>query len=264
MYRIGICRRLPISRRILRNSSKGNDLPLVDGAFARRADYQKYLATIQTQLLELGKERIAIKKATVLGITGRANNWTVQCSSGETVQAKQIVCAVGNFPPAPLRSNAQTALYIENNPWRTDMIEELLDQNHIAFIGTGLTAIDFVWELTKRNYTGTITMLSRGGLVPKAHDLSVGKIPWDGPHETVKGMFRHARGTAKNGNWRAVIDGLRESTQQTWQQWNENEKKRFFRHIKSLWGVLRHRVAHTVAEKLISLQGEQTTYHRFG
>ncbi|HMN88357.1 MAG TPA: pyridine nucleotide-disulfide oxidoreductase, partial [Bauldia sp.] len=59
---------------------------------------------------------------------------------------------------------------------------------------------------------------------------------------------------ADGGDWRAIIDGLRPVTQPTWRAWSVEDRRRFHRHLDSLWSVHRHRMAPSIAARIDELR----------
>ena len=47
---------------------------------------------------------------------------------------------------------------------------------------------------------------------------------------------------SKGANWRAIVDSLRPFHQQIWLSWSTDEKQSFLRHLRHIWGVMRHRM----------------------
>jgi uncharacterized NAD(P)/FAD-binding protein YdhS len=127
----------------------------------------------------------------------------------------------------------------------------------VLLIGSGLTSVDAVIELRARGFEGTIHILSRRGLLPKSHK-TVAPLPsfWSSNHpRTVRELLRLIRlqikaAEARGSDWRAVIDSLRPSTQETWRSLPRNEQRRFLRHLRTYWDVHRHRIAEQIAEGL--------------
>ena len=67
----------------------------------------------------------------------------------------------------------------------------------------------------------------------------------------------HALRVAAKGDgldWRAAVDGLRPVAQKVWQALGDVERRRFGRHVRPRWEVLRHRLAPEVATRVQGLR----------
>jgi len=51
-----------------------------------------------------------------------------------------------------------------------------------------------------------------------------------------------------------VIDAVRPVTQAQWQRFDLVERRRFLRHLRTYWEIVRHRVPHAIAEQLAALR----------
>jgi uncharacterized NAD(P)/FAD-binding protein YdhS len=118
--------------------------------------------------------------------------------------------------------------------------------------------VDTAISLLDRGHRGRIFALSRRGLLPRRHAAVtppaaalVGRpLP-----TTAAGLTRALREqieelVKEGGDWRAVIDGLRPSTQEIWQAMPVQERARFVRHLRPWWDVHRHRTPPEVADRI--------------
>ncbi len=230
---------------------KDQNCPLQDQAFARRQDYLIYLQKITAESQLAGTHLI---EGEALAISKNQNIWDVKLAS-KTLHCKLVVLALGNFPPSSFNSNPAKH-FIQNDPWKPGVIQSLLKNKQITIIGTGLTAVDIVWELFNQNYQGEITLVSRRGLTPMSHDLNQHPMNWDGPVCSPLLMLRHFKQQIGTNDWRSVIDSLRPITQETWQAWDLTLQKQFIRHLRPYWDVARHRLAPTLANTLETLKSD--------
>jgi uncharacterized NAD(P)/FAD-binding protein YdhS len=171
------------------------------------------------------------------------------------------VLAVGNFPPEP-PPIADRSFYDSDryhpDPWAQEALAELDPADPVLLIGTGLTMVDTAISLLDRGHTGTIHALSRRGLLPRRHAAapSPAAALMERPlPTTAAGLTRALREeiaelTAKGGDWRNVIDGLRPTTQDLWQAVPAEERARFVRHLRPWWDVHRHRIPSEVADRI--------------
>ncbi|HTT79042.1 MAG TPA: FAD/NAD(P)-binding protein [Stellaceae bacterium] len=186
---------------------------------------------------------------------------TLQIDRGRQAEVDIAVLAVGNFPPEPPpiadRSFYDTDRY-RPDPWAPEALAGIEPAAPVLLIGTGLTMVDTAISLLDRGHSGTIHALSRRGLLPRRHATppspAAALIERALP-TTVAGLTRVLREeaeqvTARGGDWRAVIDGLRPATQELWQAMPAGERARFVRHLRPWWDVHRHRIPLEVADRI--------------
>ncbi len=148
------------------------------------------------------------------------------------------------------------------DPWSDHRTASIGPDERVLAVGTGLTMVDQVLALAARGHRGPITAVSRRGHLPAAHrarrteprtiDLPPGPLS---TRTLVRLVVAAARDdVAAGGDWRAVVDGLRPVTQDTWGRLGHAERRRFCRHVESLWSAVRHRMAPEVAARLDALR----------
>lgn len=186
-------------------------------------------------------------------VPGKRNS--VILADGRLITADMVVLALGNPPPRHpegggewLRENA----CYRHDPWASGTLDDIAEDAPVLFLGTGLTMIDCVLSLRRRGHRGTMTAVSRHGLLPH-HHVAGPRIPRDLPFDPaqppgVASLLRSMRARvrraeAEGHDWRGVMDGLRAAAQTTWCNLPASEQARFLRHGKSWWEVHRHRVA---------------------
>ncbi len=120
----------------------------------------------------------------------------------------------------------------------------------IAIIGSGLTMVDAVISLREKNVNVPIITFSRHGHLPSVHEhYAPYPANWEMEKQpkTTLALMRHIRKTTKKAvqagyHWQAVFDSLRSLSNPIWQTLPNAEKRKFFRHLFSLWNVHRHRM----------------------
>jgi uncharacterized NAD(P)/FAD-binding protein YdhS len=75
---------------------------------------------------------------------------------------------------------------------------------------------------------------------------------------TARSLLKSVRERAtRTGDWRRVMDSLRPVTAQLWHELPLAERRRFLRHLSSLWDIHRHRMAPQIARWLELLLKEE-------
>jgi uncharacterized NAD(P)/FAD-binding protein YdhS len=218
--------------------------------------------------------RIEILRSQIDDIEPRGEMLHVTAENGETFLARQIVLALGNFPPGdpPLHDGAfhRSPRYL-NDPWSPETLQRISDKDDILILGSGLTALDLIVSLDSVKSRGTIHILSRRGHFPQPHRRCQPQPQWFARRRfpiSARGLVRLVRTEVKTAaaqgiDWRAIIDALRPHTQGIWQSLSLVERKRFMRHIRPIWESHRHRAAPPVlAAKDAMFSSDRLVLHR--
>lgn len=120
----------------------------------------------------------------------------------------------------------------------------------VMILGSGLSMVDAWVSLSEARHRGPITVVSRNGLLPLAHqdvppiNIDAADVPFGTSLTYLTTWFRGlvAETEAAGGDWRSVVDGLRPYNQRLWQSWPKREKKQFLRHVRPWWNIHRHRL----------------------
>lgn len=229
------------------------------GEFAERRAFGRYLVE------QLSESPVEVVQANAVAASRSGRDWRVTLADGQTIEVAALVLAHGNQPPAPLAAaeGLPADLYVAN-PW-TDEARAAVDcaadrDSDVLIIGTGLTMVDTVLSLVEAGHRGSITALSRRGLVPRAHaDPPPPPAPVqlsDVPLGSVRTLARWLRRRSAEVGFRAAVDSLRPHSHAIWQSFDEAQEQRFIRHARPWWDIHRHRIAPAVAERLKGLIAE--------
>jgi len=242
------------------NWLRDHDPAVQPGAFVSRQVYGDYLEDLLRDAARLsGSELTAIRAEIVDVIDEASGSFALVTSQGTRFQADAVVVAVGNpgpQDPIPVPDGARASGSYIGNPWAGDPFQGLKPDDPIVLIGTGLTAIDLLVEAESRKTAGTITAISRHGLLPQPH-APAAAIPIPNlrtaARPTIRVMLRNVRLAVEQteregGDWRSVIDALRPELQPLWKSLDDREQGRFLRHLAAFWDVHRHRVAPQIHE----------------
>lgn len=179
-----------------------------------------------------------------------------------TTRADGVVLAYGNLSPRALTGTdgpLPEATWHLPSAWDTTALDALADDATVVLVGSGLTAVDAATTLLDGGTRRRVVMLSRNGLLPRAHlplpcstswvtQAPTGPLTADGLAALVTAQVEraHERGVC----WRSVVDGLRGTTQRLWLRLDTAERARFVREQARGWEVLRHRMAPEVAARI--------------
>lgn len=232
------------------------------GAFASRQNYGDYIEGVLNRARS-ARWRGGFKQVRDEALACRrgADNWRVTLAAGAAIEADAVVLALGHAPQSPLASFAQTSVS-PLEPWRVDALRVISPAASVLIMGAGLTMVDVVLSLTKRQRTGTIYALSRRGLAPRAH-LEFAALPGEplrlpGALSAAVREFRREveRMQARGEPWQTAMDRLRDDSPALWRRLSPDAQQRFLRHLRPWWDAHRHRAAPEVAAQIAALQNE--------
>ena len=117
----------------------------------------------------------------------------------------------------------------------------------ICLIGSGLTAVDVMVGLSKKNFTGKVFIISRRGNLPKKHFAKIHPLPnlisVSDAKNGVVFLTRKIRNFLRQNpqyDLRYIVDSIRHNTTELWQNLDNKNKKLFLR-LLPYWNIFRHR-----------------------
>lgn len=235
---------MPGDERHLERYARGED----PNALLSRSRFGEYARATLRDALDRHRG-IAFERREIVDIEPHQLGYAVHDARGGTIVARNVVLALGNFPPGD-RFVPQAVRdhrgYVPN-PWRFDPNAIGGD---VALLGSGLTSMDVVALLDERAYDGTIHVISRHGLLPHLERPEVRGLPleglaldWTTPQTLVRTMREAAANhAATGGDWRAVAESIRRITPEIWTAWTVRQRKQFLRHVQPQWSAHRYRV----------------------
>ncbi len=226
-----------------------------------RARYGAYLrSTASTALVR--HNGVCHERAEITDIERVAGGYRLTDGQANAHVARDVVLAVGNLPPndAFLPESVLTHPGYAGDPWSAD-VAGFDHERDVAIVGSRLTAMDTIALLDEVAYRGRVHVISRHGLLPALEDTSVrGLDPalLDLDTATPLALLRSVRRAVMRhpGDWRAVIEALRPITPSVWEHWSLRERRRFLRHLQSVWAVHRYRVPPATHGAFARMQSE--------
>ncbi len=233
--------------------------PAEPSAFVPRAAYGDYITAIVDDMRERAGSRFVHVRSTVTDAAEHTDSVVLTCADGSTISADAVVIAIGNPKPSiwpGISEEARTSQRFFESVWRERAMEASTADETVVLLGTGLTAVDAVLGLRYHGHRGPIVMISRRGLLPHEHRL-FDRPPPAAPNAATLGELIDALRNVRaldGADWRQAIDVLRAQVNQRWEELDENDRRRFFRHVLPYWNVHRHRMAPAVAEEIATLR----------
>lgn len=245
-------------------------------AFMPRRVYGRYIEHV----LNFTREnmpagcRLLVVEDEVLDLSAHGKKqYEVRLKNSPSFITDKVVLALGNFEPSPLPGLTPevlgSSLYF-SNPWKPEVLAGLNPDEPVLLAGTGLTMVDVVLSLLEQQFSGKIIAFSPKGYLPMEHrhtkpypDFRKELKPPYNLAGIYSGLKTHIRKAASQGSsCEALIDSLRPQTQEIWQGLSLDDKRRFLRHLSSLWAVFRHRLSPQIAARIqAALESGQLEIH---
>lgn len=151
-----------------------------------------------------------------------------------------------------------SAKFRDNNFFNIDISKYILKpQIHIK--GAGLTAFDAIISLQDLNYVGTIFLHSRSKRIPQPHNARISNslnpiISISDAQLPLSKLFKKfVSGCRNSDNWQERFDSIRPITNDIWNQFTLEKKKRFMRHLFRIYNIHRHRSPLSVYNKIVNV-----------
>lgn len=245
---------------------RGDEALVNPAAFLPRRLYGVYLRSILAEAAATSRRdvRLELVHDEVLGIAAGERETRLRLAKGNPITAQRVVLAMGNpgpaDPPADDPSFYSSPLY-QSHAWSTHGLISVRHDDAVLLIGSGLTTLDWLAALHERGHRGPIHVVSRRGLLPRAHavaarhSLSFDPFAVAPSVRTLTRLIRReiAALIAEGGDWRSVMDALRPHGQRLWQCLPRAEQQRFLRHTRTYWDIHRHRAAPRIVETVNKL-----------
>ncbi len=248
--------------------TQSKDSNIQSDTFVPRMLYGQYLETILHEADVNKSSEVRFDRLNDEAISINPDNENeaaiVELESGLKLFADKVVLAVGNYSPRNpyVKENSfyKSKKYFRD-PWSSNSLLSLNPDDSVLLIGTGLTMVDKAIELVNKGHKGIIYAISRHGYLPKEHKPGLEPLKIDFNFQEAKSIrqiFLTIREKMKSimlagGDWRQVIDSLRSKVQEIWQSLSIEERKRFFRHLRPLWDIHRHRMPPDISEKIMQM-----------
>ncbi len=226
------------------------DFGIASSDFAPRRLYGDYLESV----LQSAAQTLPINiiKQDILACIKTKDSYTLKLETGDQ-NYDFVVLASGNVRALGPRFETLDIPGYFPDPWHLDDTA-LKSAGSVALIGSGLTAVDALLSLHDIGFQGNVTIISRHGLLPRTHaapqtwEQNQGLLLGLSPLQLLQ-QLRAQAAEAQNQNipWQAVMDSLRPVTNQLWAGFSPPQRAGFMRHLYTLWGVHRHRMAPDVA-----------------
>jgi len=222
-----------------------------EGIFARRRDFGRFMQAQLAPHLDSGAVRHV---RDVVRVVERVNEqWRVCGAHGTEVMADILILATGHpaaaRPPVIDRLSASAMLRIKD-VLSADAFNEIGKCDPVLVVGSGLTAIDALCRLEALGHTGTVSLLSRTGLMPRSHaGGSFSPFGDFGSNDltSAKKLLSKVRTSIRDAQaqgipWQSVFDALRQHAPSLWQALPMRERQQFLKRLRRWYDVHRYRM----------------------
>lgn len=235
----------------------------IRNTYAARFQYGTYLGHLLETAAREAPGRLKRLRGEVVEAVPRGDRrYALRLADGDIVEADIVALCLGNLDPMPFLPQGEARCI--DDPWRPGALEPIGPTDRLLVIGTGLTMVDTVLDLLARGYGGAITAVSRHGVLPLEDAMPVPyadffspEIASQGIRAVMRALRREVAIAAKNGiGWHSVVEAFRVHTSAIWSRLDDANRRRFIRHLRSLWFAYRHRLPPQHMRRLDALRKE--------
>ncbi len=212
-------------------------------SFVSRRAYGDY---VRESFREEAADRVTTIVAEVRAVRPHAGGCRIFYGEGQSLDVDRTVLAWGNLRPKLPYPLSETPGIVAD-PWSAGLADRIAPDDDVFLVGTGLTMVDWVVSLALKGHRGRIVALSRHGKLPRPHahhETWQPRTEWpDSLPELLRAFRDEARRAEADGvGWISMMDNIRSATAPIWQRLPLEERRRFLRHLATLWDVHRHRM----------------------
>jgi len=212
-------------------------------AFLPRARYGAYVSDRLARAVRRSRASASVVRASAVRVDENA----VVLADGTRLSADVVILATGLAPRLSPSSLPRDPRIVE--AWDEGALRSLPTSGDLLVIGAGLTALDVVALLDKRGFSGRLTVLSRRGLLPRAHlahaappaVIHLGTLPRNLRSLLAWGRRVVEEAVERGEPWQSGVDAIRPHVSDLWRALPTNDRARFVRWVRTYWDVLRHR-----------------------
>lgn len=231
--------------------------------FVPRMIYGAYLVWIFDEAINLAQSKnISIHKisAQVTHVKAIDDKLLVSTHNHSSLIADTLVFATGNRIQ---KHQDLTSPHIFSSPYcQTFLQQDWSAVKNIIIVGSGLSMIDAVQHLEQQNYSGSIQVFSRHGLLPLPHSTeqnSRESPPFslknlNNARQIVQKLRKQIAINNKQGiNWQKTINSFRAQVATLWLSLTTSEQEKLKRFLP-WWNIARHRIPVHIHEKVCALK----------
>ena len=220
------------------------------GHFYRRRDFAIYMADQLASCAGISdiQRHDTLAESITHDPDKDCDDWWISLADGTRFAARKIVIASGNPAPEwPMIPPPDDAPDLVRIPWRGDWPDRIATDARVVIIGGGLTALDALHSLYRRQHDAAITLICPEGMLPPVQTGWDEATPliWPTPLRA-SGFLRFMRQTVGDADWTQTewqrrFESLRVNISATWQSLPAADQARLMRRVGWLWSLARFR-----------------------
>lgn len=238
-----------------------DDTKPIEEQFTPRLLYGLYLKHLLDEMQAGGNKTVTVhlQTAEVVDIKQKPVP-LIMLENGRQQQVNKIVFALGNQSVTSFPFPVAKEMKCIHHSWDYIAPTFIQPDQNVMIVGTGLSMIDTVLTLYKRQHKGKIYTVSRHGLLPlpHAHNEHLDNTFQLDNCADIRAITKYLRSSsadkvATGGDWRSLISAMNLEIPLIWSRLSDNDKRRFMHHLLPYWNIHRHRVHNEIAAILENL-----------
>jgi uncharacterized NAD(P)/FAD-binding protein YdhS len=236
--------------------------------YAPRSAFAAYIEDVlaQTGQRRLGRASLRHRRTRAVALARENQGFRVELAHGVPLHVDRVAICTGYAPRAPCRVRDRATRHprFVANPWAVGSLAVVRQSNKVLIVGTGLTMVDVVATLARRDCRGPIVAVSPRGLLSCAHGQFVDGLPLfeDARPRSALELLRLVRTTVRQRDgeldWQSIVDTLRRRLPEIWPGLPPRERQHAVRRLLPFWEVHRFRIAPQAAAAVSRLTGQGT------
>ncbi len=236
--------------------------------FMPRKLYGEYLSEVWKETIDCPNKVVNVNMIndSATGVEKTEDLYEVKFENSESIFTDVIVLATGNESPGEpeiLNREFFSSKEYFPNPWSNEAVKTSDSDSDILIIGNGLTMVDTVIGLVDNGFHGKIFSISPNGFAMLQHRhggvvyknlIDELREPYD--LKTIFELFKkHVRQVRQLGiSAEPVVDSVRGKSQSIWMKLSFEDKQKFMKYLRHLWGVARHRIPGHVYDRILRMK----------
>jgi uncharacterized NAD(P)/FAD-binding protein YdhS len=237
-------------------------------SFPPRSAFAAYIADVLARTGRRCAPRASLRhrQMRAVELAPEDQGFRIKLEDGASLHVDRVAICTGHVPGAPCRVSEDAARHPRfiANPWALDSLNAVRKTDSVLIVGTGLTMVDVVATLARRDHRGPIVAVSSRGLLPCDHGQFVdglGLFEGARPRSALE-LLRLLRATVRQHDveldWQSIVDALRRCLPEIWSALPPQERLRVVRRLLPFWEVHRFRVAPQGAAVVARLRARRT------
>jgi uncharacterized NAD(P)/FAD-binding protein YdhS len=216
--------------------------PDLSRIFLPRLLFGEYVeARLNRAIADRREVRFTHSQSSATAVHPTSSGYAIALDTGQAVSASILILATGYGRPHGDRRFGR-------GPFTPLDREQARSAKSALFLGTGMTFVDEFLRLRGSGFRGEALAVSRHGLLPQVHRANEAPLDFEAlPALQMRALLAafRARTLGSDPPGALAVDlalGMRETIQHLWRSLELLEQRRFLRHLKSYWNVIRHRL----------------------